>query len=550
MTTSEQTPSTAPPDPTAPAGSGGLLGRVADAVDGATTMRFGHLVPLSARQPSPVYVRSLQSPLLAEAEVEGEADPDATAGDEELDKDERAAGDGARAEAEDDVHLRSRSHRRDTLVTTVVGLGTYGLSLFTGPALARLGDSERGTYQAVWGPTQIIGWLLMIGLPAATTYYARRDNRKQLDNSAWLVTLAIGLPVYAVLWPLVPLLLHKHPPMAVFWFRAVLAAMLLVLPMQNSFEYLRARGGNTKFNVYRSLPLVLTTVFIVGAALAGSLTLSSALACTFFANLLGALVVLALERSYPRFRRSAFDWQLTKLQLHYGVRVWVGTLSNMVLARFDQILMVTIVSAAALGHYAIAVTAAGLSAPVAQGVGYALFPFLRRDADPEARNRRMWQGFRWVLLGSLAICGLLAAFMPWVIPVVFGETYRASLPAFYVLLPGQVLWNLGLVFKTRLEADNLPGKGSNALLVAAAMTLLGVPLAVPHFGIMGAAMVTVISQGVFCAACYLFIVRSRGQAVYDGAVTAAPDDDADGDGTGAGSEPRSHDQREPARAGS
>jgi O-antigen/teichoic acid export membrane protein len=352
----------------------------------------------------------------------------------------------------------------------------------------------------------------------------------------------VGLPVFAILWPLIPLLLHKHPPIAVGWFRAFLVAMLLVLPMQNAFEYLRARGHNTKFNVYRSLPLVLTTLFIVGLALKGSLTLGTALACTFAANLGGALLVIVVERAWPRFGPGMFDWQLTKLQLHYGSRVWIGTLSNMVLARFDQILMVTIVSAAQLGHYAIAVTAAGLSTPVAQGVGFALFPFLRRDANPEARNRRMWQGFRWVLLGSLGICGLLALFMPWVIPVLFGEEYRASLPAFYVLLPGQVLWNLGLVFKTRLEADNLPGKGSHALILAALITLVGVPVAVPYFGIVGAAVVTVISQGAFCATCYGFILRNHG-AVYDGDTP----DDAGGDGPSEGPESG---EREPVPAGS
>ncbi|MEZ5234642.1 MAG: lipopolysaccharide biosynthesis protein [Acidimicrobiales bacterium] len=481
----------------------GLLDSVAEVFNAGGDLRFGHLIPLSARSPSPAYLRSLEHPLWLEE-----------------DDDEAAAAAAEEAEAEAEAALHARSHRRDTLVTTAVGLGTYGLSLFTGPLLARsLGDSDRGTYQAVWGPTQIIGWLLMLGIPAASMFYARRDNRRQLDNTAWLVTLGLGLPVFAVLWPLVPLLLHRHPPEAVFWFRLFLLAMLLVLPMQNSFEYLRARGGNTKFNVYRSLPLVLTTVFIVGTFLSGSLNLRTALFATFSANLIGALVPIVLEGSYPRFGRGNFDWALSKLQLHYGARIWVGTLSNMVLARFDQILMVTLVAPAELGHYAIAVTAAGLSAPVAQGVGFALFPFLVRDTDPDARSARMWQGFQWVLLGSLGICGALAVTMPWGLPFLFGEEFRASLPPFYLLLPGQVLWNVGLVFKTRLEADNRPGSGSNALAASAVVTLIGVPAAVPLAGIFGAAVVTSVSQFVFCVLGYVFV--RRGVAKDKAAIAAA-----------------------------
>ena len=460
-------------------------------------MRFGHLVPMSARRPSAVYLRSLESPLL----VDGDGDLD----DYDAESNEQPAGMSADP---DEQGLTGRSHRRDTLVTTAVGLGTYGLSLFTGPLLARaLSTADRGTYAAVWGPTQIIGWLLMLGVPAAATYYARQDNRRQLEANAWLVTLIVGVPVVLMLWPLVPLFLHKHPPMAVFWFRMFLVVMLLLLPTYSSFEYLRARGHNLKFNVYRSLPLVLTTVFVVGLFVAGMLNLRNALYATLIGNLLGAGVVLVVEGSFPRVSAGLLDRKLLKLQLHYGTRVWFGTLSNMVLARFDQILMVSIVDRDQLGLYAIAVTGAGLSAPVAQGVGYALFPFLRRDSDPQARDVRMWQAFRWVLAGSLAICGGLAVIAPWGIPALFGADYRDSLPALYVLLPGQLFWNLGLVFKTRLEADNRPGSGSNALAIAAGMTLVGVPLIVPHWGILGASVVTSVSQATFCAAGLWFVRR-------------------------------------------
>lgn len=476
----------------------GLLDSFADAFAGGADLRFGHLIPLSARAPSAAYLRSLEHPLWLED-------------DEEEDHEELAAEEAAAA-AEEEALIRARSHRRDTLITTAVGLGTYGLSIFTGPLLARaLSPEERGTYAAVWAPTQILGWLLMLGIPAATTYYARRDNRRQLEATSWLMTALVGLPVFAVLWPLVPLFLHKHPPMAVLWFRLFLAAMLLVLPMQNSFEYLRARGGNTKFNIYRSLPLVLTTVFIVVLFIGDALTLRNGLMATFFANLLGAGAVIVFEGSWPRFGRGTFDRRLTKLQLSYGGRVWVGTLSNMVLARFDQMLMVSIVASDQLAYYAIAVTVAGLSAPVAQGVGFALLPFLLRDDDPHLRSSRMWQGFRWVLIGSVLICGGLALVAPWGLPTLMGSEYRASLPSFYVLLPGQLVWNLGLVFKTRLEADNRPGAGSNALAISAVVTLVGVPSLVPIFGIMGAAVITTVSQTMFTVLGYLFVRRGMRQ---------------------------------------
>ena len=402
-----------------------------------------------------------------------------------------------------------RSHRRDTAVTTLVGLATYGLSVLTGPLLARsLGSAGRGTYAAVFTPTQLLGWLLMLGIPAASAYYARTDNRRQLDNGAWLLAGLVGIPACALLWPLVPLLLYRHPPASVFWFRLFLVLALFVLPTQNAIDYVRAQGQNIRFNVYRSLSVVGTAIGVVGLFVGGGLNLANALFATWLATAASMVIVVVAERAYPRLSRACFERRLFRLQLHYGARVFVGSLSNLVLARFDQFLMVTIVAPAQLGLYAIAVTAAGLSTPIAQGVSYALFPHLRNETDLQARNRRMWQAVRWVLLGSTALGAVLAGLGPWAIPALMGEEFRDSLPAFFVLLPGQLFWNLGLVFKTRLEADNRPGAGSSALALAAAITVVGVPVAVPLGGIVGAAGVTTISQAAFCGAGLWFVRRA------------------------------------------
>jgi len=353
----------------------------------------------------------------------------------------------------------------------------------------------------------------MLGIPAATTFYARPDNRRLLDNTAWILTALVGLPTFAVVWVLAPMFLHRHPPEAVFWFRAFMGAMLLVLPMQNAYEYCRARGQNIKFNVYRGLAPMATTVLIVALFLLGALDLRSALLVTWAANLLGALAVVAAERTWPRFDRGSFDRRLFRLQVNWGMRVWVGTLSTMVLARFDQFLMVGIVAPEQLGLYAIAVTAAGVTAPIAQGVGFALFPHLMRDSDRASRDHRMWQGFRWVLLGSVVLGGALAAVVPWGLPLLFGAAFRDAVAPFFLLLPGQLLWNLAQVFKTRLDADDRPADGSKSIAVGAAITVVGVPLIVPAWGIMGAAFVTSVSQAAFCLVGWWFVHRSAGRAL-------------------------------------
>jgi O-antigen/teichoic acid export membrane protein len=115
----------------------------------------------------------------------------------------------------------------------------------------------------------------------------------------------------------------------------------------------------------------------------------------------------------------------------------------------------------------------------------------------------------WVLAGSSAVCVVLALVVPWALPALFGPPFRGAVAPLFVLLPGQLLWNAAQVFKTRLDADNRPGAGSRAIALGACITVVGVPVAVPRWGIMGAAVVTTLSQAAFCLAGWWAVRRGR-----------------------------------------
>ena len=421
------------------------------------------------------------------------------------------------------VTTADRRQRIETIVTAASGLGVYALALITGPLLAwKLGPDDRGSLAAVLVPTQIIGWVLMFGIPQATAYFAKDEERKQLQATAWVATVFGGIPLVALLWPFVPvvLALRDHPPMTVGWFRWFLIAGLLVLPYTSAFDYLRATADTLWFNVWRSLPIVLTTIIISILAVADRLTLRTALVATLAGNVGGWLATLAGERCWPA--PNTFRQALAKRQLNYGSRVWVGSLSNMVVARFDQFLMVGIVERAELGHYVLASTAAQVSAPVAQAVAFALFPYLRDDAGDDAASwDRTLTGLKWTAVVSIGVAGGLAVVAPILIPWAL-PAFKPSIPPLLLLLPGQVFWNLGNVLSAKLEADDRPGISSVALGVAAAITLVAVPLVLPPFGIVGAAVVTSCSQLVFFVVTWFAIgKRGRPNPTIDQLTTAA-----------------------------
>ena len=408
---------------------------------------------------------------------------------------------------------RMERHRLDAFLTTFAGTALYGLALITGPLLARaLDPSGRGALAAVLVPTQLFSWLIAFGIPSAVAYHAKDHSPRQLATATWVVIVLVGVPLTALLWPFVPVFLDDYDPVLVTWFRAFLVIGLLFVPVGGAIELIRSASAGVRFNVLRSLAIVVNTALIVLLAVVGRLTLTAALAAMAFATLLQAAVVLGTTGWWPRERLS---WPVLRQLSHYGLRVAFGTLAGLVVARLDQLLMVNLVRPAELGLYVVAATGAGVTIPVSQGVSTALFPHLRSD-DAMANEQRFREAMRWVLLSTVAISCILAVVAPVGLPALFGDAFRDAVPALLILLPGQVASGLAMVIGAKLQAQGRPGVASQAMALGAAATVVGIGPAVAMFGIEGAAALTTVSHGIV-------LLRSRLALRRDDDVPAAKD---------------------------
>ena len=385
--------------------------------------------------------------------------------------------------------------QRDTLLSSGSSFFVYGLSLITGPLLGRaLDTSGRGDLAAVLVPTQLFAWLATFGIPAATAYYARTSSRRQLNTSAWFFTVVFGLPAVAVIWPFVPRFLNDQDPITIGWFRAFLLSGLLILPHYSCLDYLRGRGDNLRYNALRHLSLLANTAGVIILAVRGSLTLTSALQTAFFCNVGGAVIAFAFSGGWPS---REFSYRTFKLQLDYGWRVALGQAAQMALGRLDQFVMVAMVDSSELGLYVVAVTAAGVSGAIGSGMALAVFPHLRAAPDDATRKATLRRGLRWLTLASVGLAVLAAANASWVIPWLFGTEFRGSITPLYILLPGQVCYDLANLISAALQAEGRPGASSRGLTLAAAVTVVFIGFAVSRYGIVGAALVTTASQAAY-----------------------------------------------------
>ena len=395
--------------------------------------------------------------------------------------------------------------RSPTVSTSTTGLVVYGLAAVTGPLLARsLGPSGRGDLAAVLVPSEMLGWVLSFGLPAAAVYYADRYSIRQMMTAAWVFAVVVGGALTLAVWFLVPSYLHEHDPTTVPWLRIFLLVSILFVPAMTAIQLLRLRTDLVAFNVLRSLQLVLETVIIVVLAVIGRLDLTGALWAALASSVVAYVAVLTYARGWPALplnRRALRD------MVHYGGRLSIGNMANLLINRLDQLVMVGLVAPAQLGIYAIAATAAGVSSAAADGVGWVLFARMREAREPNQAWSVLLGGLRWTLLASCGI-GLVIGLSSFaVIPWLFGSPFKDAVVPLLILLPGQVVANLGSVVSQKLLVDNRPGAVSHGLVAAAVVSVVGLYALVGRFGINGAAVATTASQIVFAA--YVMVVAIR-----------------------------------------
>jgi O-antigen/teichoic acid export membrane protein len=292
----------------------------------------------------------------------------------------------------------------------------------------------------------------------------------------------------------------------------MLAISVLIVPGLTAIQLLRLRTNLVAFNFFRSLQLVLETLVIVVLALVGRLDLTGALWAALASHLVGYGAVLVYARGWPEW---SLDRRVLRDMVHYGGRLTVGSVADLMMNRLDQLVMVGIVAPAQLGIYAIAATAAGVSAAAADGIGVVVFSRLREASEPDEAWTVLRTGLRWTLLASCVIGLAIGLSATAVIPWLFGSAFRDAVTPLLILLPGQVVANIGKVVSQKLLVDDRPGAVSHGLVAAAVVSIVGLYALVGRFGINGAAIATTASQVVFAG--YMIWVASQKRGGRSGA---------------------------------
>ena len=245
--------------------------------------------------------------------------------------------------------------------------------------------------------------------------------------------------------------------------------------------------------VFRVVPL-LVLLFL------GLLTPMTAVITLAAAPIVGGLAYIGMfaRRATPPIKTGA-----PPSLVRYGLHVWVGSLSGIVLSRVDQTLMTPLAGVYELGLYAVAVNLADLLLIGQSAIGQVLFA-----VDAGQRNdERLYLGARL----SVAVCAVLALGLGvpvglWV-NVLFGTEFAPAIPAVWTLLLAHVIGAAGSVAGVATSARGRPGLRSAAIAIAALLNLVLLFALVPTFGAVGAAIAT-LSGSVVGTVLNLYFARS------------------------------------------
>ena len=391
--------------------------------------------------------------------------------------------------------IQEPDHARAVGGLTAVNTVVLALGVLTGPLQARaLGVESRGELAAILVPLALVPAVLDIGL---TTYIARErargTSREVLLGT--LIPVSLGISMIGVLaaYPLAHLMANGRSTALTFLLVGFLLSPLTV-GLGNIVGIAVGEGRWRVIAFIRIAAPLMTLVTFVALYATGALTVATAALTVLIAGFLAHLPLLSV---LPDIRRWRYEANHTRSGLRFGSRVWAANVTGATAARFDQLLMVPLVSSRQLGLYAVAVTVAGFAGVFVNAVSLAVSPDASRG-NAQLVRRFSRTATLVLVVGALA----MAVVVPVLLPLLFGPDFRPAVPMVWVLLIGTVASGVASVLSVGLIGSGHPGYVARAVALPLAPTIPIMFFVLPSAGAMGAAW---ISAGASVVGLYLFV---------------------------------------------
>jgi len=181
-----------------------------------------------------------------------------------------------------------------------------------------------------------------------------------------------------------------------------------------------------------------------------------------------------------------------KKALNLGLRGQLGNVATYFNYRLDVFIVNFYLNTAAVGLYAVGVMVSEAIWQVPNAAAMALVPRTAREQGSSGAEFTCLV-CRQVLAMALLAAIVVAALSAWVIPAIFGESFRGSVAVIWWILPGTVALAASKVMCADLMARGMPEYSSIFAFVTLVVTVALDLLLIPRMGIQGAALASSVA---------------------------------------------------------
>jgi O-antigen/teichoic acid export membrane protein len=357
-----------------------------------------------------------------------------------------------------------------------------------------LGPKDFGLFSYALSFFWLFGSLSTLGLESITTREIVKHPDKKDEINGTVFYLRIAGSICAIFLIGITLLLTGEDT-----FTAALIMILSGSFLFQSFsviEYYFRGIVQAKYNAYAlSASVILASVFKIILILLKAPLIYFVISVVFEY----AVLAIGLVGVYRYNNLSIFSWKYSKTFASSLLKdSWPLALSGivvMVYMRIDQIMIKNMMSVEAVGYYSVAVRLSEAWYFIPVTLCNSIFPAIvnAKNVSLEFYNNRMQKLYDLLTWLAIGIAVPVTIFSSQIIQLLFGSEFSSASPVLTIYIWAGVAVFLGVASSQYLINENLTKLSFNRNLMGMLLNVILNLILIPNYGIIGAAIATVIS---------------------------------------------------------
>jgi len=200
-----------------------------------------------------------------------------------------------------------------------------------------------------------------------------------------------------------------------------------------------------------------------------------------------------------------FDKQIFFKTVNFGIRAYLACLLAYLVLRSDIYLVNLFRGLKEVGLYSVAVGFADAILLIVSSTALVLFPKITENQEQSLDTTFKVSRVISFIIGTIVIISFI--FARWLIPLLFGINFVASLPAFYILLPAIYFWSITSFLTQFFASKGYPWIAVFIWLPGLVINIILNIVYIPKYGIIAAAFTSLIGYFLTFVLHYIYLQK-------------------------------------------